>query len=194
MNKKCLCLTSEQYDECISLLQNGFMLEGKLVRPNIRIATIAVVQTSLGLRICDILKLRMTSFIKDGNRYRLDIVEQKTGKVRNFTVPIEVYSYIQEYAIQRGISKDAKLFSISERQVERHLNKVFEKMGLPLRNYGTHSFRKTFAMQVYTESGYNIELVRELLQHSNTAITQRYLNIGTKMIEDALASTVKNLR
>lgn len=66
----------------------------KHVRPNNRIATIVVLEAALGLRLCDILDLRMASFIKDGDRYRLDIVEKKTKKLRAFTVPLDVYSYI----------------------------------------------------------------------------------------------------
>ena len=135
----------------------------------------------------------MSSFIKDGSRYRLDIREQKTKKVRIFTVPVEVYSFIQDYAISNNFGVDTKLFDISERQVQRHLNKVFKKMNLPLRNYGSHSFRKYFATQVYLNNEFNIELVRVLLQHSSVAITQRYIGISTKQVEDALAGTVSNL-
>lgn len=193
MNKRCVALTEEQYKRSIELLRNGFMLDGKLIKPNERIATVEVLQATLGLRVGDTLKLRMTSFVKDGSRYRLDIKEEKTGKVRNFTVPMEVYSFIQGYAISRGIGYDAKLFDISERQVERHINKVFTKMELPLRKYGTHSYRKYFSTQVYIANDYNIELVRQLLQHSSVVTTQRYLGIGSKQVEDALALTAKNL-
>ena len=193
MNKRCLSLTEEQYKRSIELLRNGFMLEGKLVKPNERIATIEILQASLGLRLGDTLKLRMSSFVKDGNRYAIAIKEEKTGKARNFTVPVEVYSFIQSYAIARGIGFEAKLFDISERQVERHLNKVFTKMELPLRQYGSHSYRKYFSTQVYIANDYNIELVRVLLQHSSIATTQRYIGIGSKQIENALALTAKNL-
>lgn len=193
MNKKCLALTDEQYKESIKLLREGFMLSGVAVRPNNRIATLEVLQACLGLRLGDCLNLRMNSFIKDGNRWRLDIVEQKTGKVRAFTVPVEVYSFIQNYAYDYNIGREAKLFDITERQVERCLNKVFSKMGLPLKNYGSHSYRKYFATQVYLNNEMNIELVRVLLQHSSVAITQRYIGIGSKQIETALASTVENL-
>ena len=129
MNKRCVALTDEQYRESISLLRSGFVLDEKFIKPNERIAAVEVLQATLGLRLGDTLKLRMSSFIKDGNRYRLDIKEQKTGKMRTFTVPIEVYSFIQDYAISNNIGADAKLFDISERQVERHMNKVFTKMG-----------------------------------------------------------------
>ena len=193
MNKRCVALTDEQYRESISLLRSGFILDEKLIKPNERIAAVEVLQATLGLRLGDTLKLKMCSFIKDGSRYRLDIKEQKTGKMRTFTVPIEVYSFIQDYAISNNIGADAKLFDISERQVERHMNKVFTKMGLPLRQYGTHSARKLFATKVYVENDYNIELVRVLLQHSSVVTTQRYIGIQQKQVEDALAGTVVNL-
>lgn len=193
MNKCCLALTQEQYQRSIELLRNGFMLQGVLVKPNERIATIEVLQATLGLRLGDVLRLKLSSFIRDGDRWRLDIKEEKTKKMRTFTVPNEVYSFVQDYCIEKGIGKDTKLFDISKRQVERHLNKVFAKMNLPLRQYGSHSYRKFFATQVYIDSEFNAELVRILLQHSSLSTTQRYLSIGTKQIEDALAKTVSNL-
>ena len=154
INKKCVALSQEEYQRSIELLRNGFMLSGVLVKPNERIATIEVLQATLGLRLGDILKLKLSSFIRDGDRYRLDIREEKTGKIRNFTVPNEVYSFVQDYCIEGGISKDAKLFDISKRQVERHLNKVFMKMELPLRSYGSHSYRKFFATKFMVNLDY----------------------------------------
>lgn len=139
------------------------------------------------------MNLRMDSFIKDGDRWRLDICEQKTKKLRTFTVPLETYNYVQNYAYSNGISMKAKLFDVSERQVERQLVKVFTKMGLPVSRYGSHSFRKYFSTKIYVEDNYNIELVRVLLQHSSVLVTQRYLGIGAKELEDALASSAKNL-
>lgn len=53
-------------------------------RPNERIATALVVEGNLGLRISDILRLRLCDIVRDGVRYRLAIVEQKTGE-RVFT-------------------------------------------------------------------------------------------------------------
>ena len=130
----------------------GLNLRGVLIKPNERIATIEVLQATLGLRLGDILRLKLSSFIRDGDRWRLDIKEQKTGKIRNFTVPNEVYSFVQNYCIERGIGKDTRLFDISKRQVERHLNKVFTKMGLSLRSYGSHSFRQRYATEVYIDT------------------------------------------
>ena len=188
-NKKCIALTEDQYKTSVSLLRNGFELDGKQIKPNERLAAICVVQASLGLRLGDVLDLRLSSFIKEGTRYRLDIVEQKTGKQRTFTVPIEVFTFVQGYALSEGIRSGTKLFDVSERQVERLLCKVFTKMGLPVESYGSHSFRKFFATSIYLDNEMNIELVRVLLQHSSVAITQRYIGISSKMIENALTKT-----
>ena len=81
INKKCVALSQEEYQRSIELLRNGFMLSGVLVKPNERIATIEVLQATLGLRLGDILKLKLSSFIRDGDRYRLDIREEKTAHV-----------------------------------------------------------------------------------------------------------------
>lgn len=51
INKKCVALSQEQYEKSIELLRNGFMFEGSLVKPNERIATIEVLQATLGLRL-----------------------------------------------------------------------------------------------------------------------------------------------
>ena len=190
---QCVALSDEQYRESIRLLREGFVLEGKIIKPNPRIATVAVLQAALGLRLGDVLQLNMGSFIKESGRWKLNIKEQKTGKVRDFSVPVEVYSFIQDYAINMGISNTAKLFDISERQVERHLNKVFSKMELPLRSFGSHSYRKYFATRVYLDNEMNIMIVKTLLQHSSVAVTQRYIGLSQKTVEDALAKTVAHL-
>ena len=55
MNKKTKALTTEQYKEIIQAMKEGF----SGCRPNERIATILVLEGNLGLRISDILKLRL---------------------------------------------------------------------------------------------------------------------------------------
>ena len=193
VNKRCVALTDSEYQECIELLRSGFVLEDVNVRPNSKVATIEVIQATLGLRLGDVLRLRMSSFIRDGSRWRLDFEEQKTGKARTFTVPDKVYSFIQQYAYQNDISPECKLFDISERQVERHLNKVFLKMGKDIRKYGSHSFRKYFSCRVYVDSGYDIALVQTLLQHASANTTKLYLTISEKRIEEALARTESHI-
>lgn len=153
-----------------------------------RIAAILTVEGNLGIRISDVLNLHLSDIVKDGDRYRLSIREIKTKKSRNFTVPIEIYNYLQTYAYESNISKESKLFDVGKRVVQQHLEKTCRYLGL--HGISTHSFRKYFATQVYIESEYNIELVRQLLQHSSVVTTQRYIGVGTKEIEEALKKRV----
>jgi integrase len=73
MNKKCVALTNEEYERVIDLLRNGFVYKEHMIRPNERIATIAILETTLGLRLGDVLKLRLSSFVRDGGNWKLDI-------------------------------------------------------------------------------------------------------------------------
>ena len=184
INKKCIALEEQQYRKIIELIRSGFILDGRKVKPNIRIATILMLEATLGLRLGDVLSLRMDSFIKDGKRWRLDIIEAKTGKAREFTVPDGVYAFIQNYAYEQNIGKKAKLFNISARQVERFLEGVCYVLGY--QKVSTHSFRKYFASCIYLNSNYNLILVQKLLQHSSVEVTRRYIGIASKEIEEAL--------
>lgn len=188
-NKKTLALTEENYKKIIETMKTGFMYKDhdgqeRKFNPNDKVATALVVEANLGLRISDILALRLKDIVKDGNRYRLDITEQKTGKTRNFTVPGEIYRYLENYTLKNNNKPTARIFDLSERAIQKQLKIVADYLGLE--GIGTHSFRKFFATQVYINNGYNIELVRTLLQHSNSAITQRYIGIQQKDVEDAL--------
>lgn len=86
MNKKTVALTNEQYEKIIGTIRNGFICaDGHIVKPNRRIATVLSLEANLGLRISDILQLRLFVIVRDGDRYRLDIVEQKTKKKRGYS-------------------------------------------------------------------------------------------------------------
>lgn len=190
MNKKTIALTEEQYKNIISTMRAGFVCsDGHVVKPNRKIATALTLEANLGLRISDILQLRLSAIIRDGDRYRLNIVEQKTKKKREFTVPTDIYIYIQNYALENNINPAAKLFDIGERAVNKHLYLVCDYLGYE--GIGSHSFRKYFATSIYVNNNYDINLVRVLLQHSSTVTTQRYIGIQNKNIEDALQNHIK---
>ncbi|MDD7113979.1 MAG: tyrosine-type recombinase/integrase [Lachnospiraceae bacterium] len=184
-NKKTVALTRDQYDTIIKLMKTG----AYNFRPNEQVMTALVLEANLGLRIEDILRLRLNSFVKDRERYRLDITEQKTGKKREFTVPNEVYDFIEKYCIKNDISKEEPIFKTKERNVQTYLKKVVDY--LEYDNISTHSFRKFFATEIYLNNDYNIVLVQKLLQHSSTAITQRYIGIGTRELEEALEKHIQ---
>lgn len=189
-NKKTRVLSQEEYYLVIDTIRTGFTTHKRVrIKPNKKVLAAIVLQANLGLRISDVMSLKLSDIVKDGTRYRLDITEQKTGKKREFTVPYEVYSYIQGYMLEMGIKPTQSLFDISIRAVQKHLRIVAEHLNLD--GIGTHSFRKFFCTSIYNENGFNIELCRVLMQHSSATVTQKYLGIQPQLIEQALANHVK---
>lgn len=189
MNKRSRCIDEDTFKLIVSTIRTGFTdNDGVARQPNERIATVLTIEYNLGIRIGDVLELRMCNLVKDGKRYCFDITEQKTGKHRGYTIPIDVYLFIQEYANAHNILPTQKLFPISERVVSKLLKITCEYLGLD--GIGTHSFRKAFATNAYINSDYNIELVRNLLQHSSLDTTQKYIGIGTKEMEEVILKSV----
>lgn len=180
MNKKTTALTTEQYMEIISTMKEGFCG----CRPNERIATALVLEANLGLRISDVLRLHLADIVRDGDRYRLDIVEQKTGKHRVFTVPLVIQQYIENYCLRNGIKPTDLIFPITERAVQKQIKLVCDYLGYD--GISTHSFRKWYATEIYKNNGYDITLVQRLLQHSSAAVTQRYIGLEPLRIEQAI--------
>lgn len=180
MNKKTTTLTTEQYREIIMTMKTGFCG----CRPNERVATALVLEGNLGLRISDIVKLRPCDIVNDGGRYRLSIVEQKTGKERAFTVPLVIQQYIENYCLRNQIGRNALIFPITTREVQKILARVCDYLGYD--GISTHSFRKWYATEIYKNNGYDIALVQRLLQHSSAAVTQRYIGIEPQRIEKAI--------
>ena len=173
-----VALTDTQYSNIIQTLLHGF----EDCRPNPRVAAILTAEANLGMRVGDILRLRMSDIVQDGGRYRLNMTEEKTGKQRKFTVPGEVYTFLRQYATKHKIPDDALLFPITVRQVQHHLKLVCDYLGY--KDISTHSFRKWYATSIYNANGHDIVLVQRLLQHSSPMVTRRYIGVSDEQIED----------
>ena len=76
--------THEQYETIIKTLYEGI---GDCIQPNLRIATILVIEANVGLRIGDTLSLRRSSFIKTPSGHAFNIIEHKTGNCLLYTSP-----------------------------------------------------------------------------------------------------------
>lgn len=194
-NKKTIALSEEQYNEIIKTIFQG----GQGFRGSRKVGTALVLEANLGIRISDILKLKLDDIIKDGERYRLDIVEQKTNKKREFTVPTQIYSYIKEYCYDNKIQSNEYLFPssstrknipLSTQTVQKMLRIVCDYLGYNDLDISSHSFRKFFATRIYQNNDYDVVLVQRLLQHSSPNVTQKYIGIGSKKLENALNDNI----
>ena len=179
-----VALTDEQYTTIIRTLRTGT----KAFRANPRIAAVLTAEANLGLRLGDVLRLRLADIVRDGGRYRLNITEEKTGKRRTFSVPEEVYNFLKQYASANNIPDQDPLFPITHRAVQKHLKTVCDYLGYE--NISTHSFRKWYATDIYNANGHDIVLVQRLLQHSSPNVTRRYIGVSDERVEEAISRHV----
>jgi len=182
----------DTYKLILTTIGNGFIYKvngaDKKFRANQRVKFALLLEGNLGIRIGDILNLTMKSFRSNGINYTINITEQKTKKLREFTVPMEIYNVIKIYALENGLDDTDKLFPLTERAVQKQLKIVCAYLGLE--DVSTHSFRKFYANQIFNNNEQNIELVRQLLQHSNIGITQKYLGVSSNEVEKAISNHI----
>lgn len=180
-------LEIEEYKEIMKLITEGFTYQedGKIknFRLNQKLFLALTLQANLGLRIGDILSLKVSNF-RNG---KLIITEDKTGKIQNRKVNSQIIELIKDYAIENGIKSNQKLFNrFGVRAVQKQLKIITDY--LELSNISTHSMRKMYAILQYKNNDNNIELVKELLNHSSIATTQRYIRVHQEEIDKASES------
>ena len=189
---KTRALTFKELNSILDLLKYGFHYKEdqkvRTFRAKKKIYYLLLFQVNTGLRVGDILQLRR----KDILNSRINITEQKTKKNLSRSYPKNTYNAIKEYCKENCIGYDDLLFdNLNVRTVQKNLKIVIKH--LKLRDISTHSFRKTFATLKYKESKNNIELVRRLLNHSNTSVTQRYLGISDIDLEKISSKAILNI-
>lgn len=142
--------------------------------------------TFWGLRISDILKLKYAQVY---NVDEITIVEQKTGKTREIRVNAQLKRHIADcYDKLNPRTPDEFIFTsqkksvYSVQRINVLLKEIKVKYNLKIKNLSTHSMRKGFGMAIFIRSGSNAELalmkLSLLFNHSNPAITRRYLGIA----------------
>lgn len=138
-----------------------------------------------GLRISDILSLRWKDIL---NVDEFTIIEHKTGKQRTIRINpqlkrhiTECYKQINPIGINAPILVSQKGTVYTIQRINIILKEIKAKYKLSIKNFSCHSLRKTFGRQVYNQNSDNAELalvkLMELFNHSNVAITKRYLGL-----------------
>lgn len=149
-----------------------------------------------GLRISDILPLRVKNILNDSGEFRdyLVLKEMKTGKEKKIKLNTTLRKNIKEYIKQQGLSSESYLFPstkgdyIGRIQAYRVLKEASNVIGVE--NFGTHSLRKTWGYWTYKISRYNIGLIMDTFNHSSQNITLRYIGVSQDQ-KDELYSLVQ---
>lgn len=183
-------LTEHQFVTIMNHIKNGFIYESKdkqtRFRPNEKLYIVLLVQGTTGLRIGDVIKLQPRNIV--GSNIRL--IEEKTNKEQFREISTQTIELLSDYIIDQNISpRDPIISRCTVRNVQKNLKIITKHLGYE--NISTHSFRKYFGTAVYKDSGYDIELVRRILNHSSVTTTQKYLGI-TKQEIDTISKSVSD--
>lgn len=174
--------------EIITTIRDGYEgWDGVPHKPNPQIATILLLQANLGCRINDIVHMKVENIEYDGEAWRLNLIEQKTGKARPFIVPTPIKSKIDEYCEMNHITS-GRLFTISAQAVWKAMRQVTDFLGL--NNVSCHSFRKNAALRTYLSSGKDIALTAQFLNHSSPTTSLRYIKRSSKQMDDIISQAV----
>lgn len=158
-----------------------------------------VVGINVGLRAGDLLKLRIMDVISDGRLIdSVLIIEQKTHKPREFTLNASAKDAIQYYLSSlSGYTPEDYLFQsqkgghLTVQAAHKLLKKLLRDLNIK-GNFGTHSLRKTWAYHIYITNAKNNPMIlptlQKMLNHSNQAVTLRYIGITKEVISDVYNS------
>jgi len=141
----------------------------------------------MGLRISDILKLK----VRDVQKKQYVIIREiKTGKEKKFPINKELRPILDDYIMDK--SEYEYLFCsrqgnnpITRQQAYNIISEAGKKFGLD--SIGTHTLRKTFGYHMYKQTG-DIATLKEILNHSDVAVTFRYIGINQETKDDRIVS------
>ncbi|WP_138158893.1 tyrosine recombinase XerC [Peptoniphilus catoniae] len=122
------------------------------------------------------------------------VVTGKGSKQRSIYLNRATKEAINNYLLYRPKSKDEALFlsnrntRISNRQVQRMVEKYITNAGLDPNKYTVHKLRHTAATLMYQYGDADIRSLQEILGHESVTTTQIYTHIDNK----SLRETVEN--
>lgn len=156
---------------------------------------------SLGLRVSDLLSLKVSSILEaDGKTFKKRIVlnEQKTGKINSCLTTEAVIKAATVYfnSLSWEMKLDSYLFPSTKtggKMYEEYGWKIISDAGKALKmpfNIGSHTMRKSFANIAACVDKSSVDMnsitkIQGLLNHSDQRVTMRYLGTYQDMFDKA---------
>ncbi len=150
-----------------------------------------------GLRVQDLLALRIETVENAAVGDRITIREKKTGKQNVLIVnqaikdALDNYlSYHKDRVPHEYLFKSRKYYNepLTTYAVTHYVQKWCDEINLK-GNYGARSLRKTWAYQS-RKLGVPREILAKRLNHSNPAVTRRYMGVQDEEVEEALLNCI----
>ena len=168
----------------------------RLLKPYPRNYLLWVMGINNGIRTNDLVRLRYQQVegLKAGAVIK--IVESKTGKTNVVVVNKSVHKALQLYIKEINPDPDDYLFKsrkgnehISSQSVGRLIRSWTKTINLK-GQYGAHTLRKTWGYIQRIHFGAGFELLCKRYNHSNPAVTMRYLGIEDREVTELLMNEI----
>ena len=169
-----------------------------LSQEKLRDLALFVTGINTGLRTQDLLNLRVGQVEGVAVGERVSITEKKTGKPNVLIVNEEIRSALDKYLATRPERKPEEYLFLSRKYlnqplsvyaVTHYVQSWCDQIGLR-GNYGAHTLRKTWTYQMRTQYGVSWEILSKRLNHSNPAVTRRYMSVQDEEVESILLNRV----
>ncbi|EOQ06900.1 site-specific integrase [Bacillus cereus] len=156
-----------------------------LKEKNARNYILFVMGINTGLRISDILKLR----VGDLKGSHISMREMKTGKQKRIQITAALKRELRwfnenreddEYLLK---SRQGKNRPIGRSMAYKILSGAAAEFGLD--EIGTHTLRKTYGYHMYMQTK-NIALLMEIFNHSSEKVTLRYIGVNQDAMDKAM--------
>ncbi|GFK92798.1 Tyrosine recombinase XerC [Fundidesulfovibrio magnetotacticus] len=169
----------------------------KLLKDNPRDRLLFIMGINSGLRVQDLLELKVADVLGVKVGDRIAIREKKTGKDNVLIFNKEIMDAITGYLA--AVSPEPYHFLFKSRKGKNYplttfaVTKYVKEWAAALNlkgNFGAHTLRKTWCYQQRKTFGVSWEVIAKRLNHSSPAITRRYLGIQEEEVEEILMNTI----
>ncbi len=183
-----------EWDVAMSLIRKLYRDE------KIRLSLIVGCGCFFGLRISDLLSLRWNQIL-DAEEFA--IIEKKTGKRREIRINKGFQGHIKD-CFQKLNLEDLSEYCFLNRfgsitsiqMINRHFKWMRVQYNLKIRNFSTHTLRKTWARAIWERENAagkgEMALLKlsEILNHSAPNITRRYIGLRQQELGEVYDSLV----
>lgn len=169
---------------------------GKLLRSDYRNHLLFTLGINNGLRISDLLRLKVKDVCDTKVGSIIKVKEMKTQKMNVLVINKAVHKSIKQYLSALKPDIDSYLFysrkgdnAITVPSVNNLIKSWVRAINLK-GNYGCHTLRKTWGYHQRVNHGVGFEILCRRYNHSSPSITMRYLCIQDREVHEILMSEI----
>jgi len=150
-----------------------------------------------GLRVQDILALKVSDVKSCKIGDRVCLKEKKTGKENIFIMNKEIKIALDEHLATSKLkdenflfkSRKGKDYPLTTYAVTMMVQRWCDEINLQ-GNFGAHTLRKTWCYHQRKTFGVSWEVLAKRLNHSSPSVTRRYLGVQEEEVEEILLHTI----